>query len=366
MKLVPPPRSGHVLLPASSGSVAGQQHRPAARIDFLGPGRLDERLGDDHFAGDAIDRVEEAVAVGEHHDLARLSADRQLAEHRHLRRIPVVHVVRRELVVPAPLAGVGVERDERRGVEVVALARAAVVIGTGIAGAEEDQVLLGIVGPGDPDRSAAAQVGVALRPRPRAGIAGPRDRVEAPGALAGVHVVCVDEPADAVLGAGDADNDLILDDERRDGGGIAQLVVRELDVEDRRPGFHVERDEVRVERRHEQAIAEHREAAIHGAATELQILREVAAIAPDGAAGSRVDRPGIVVEAGDVQHAVEHERRGLKTSELAGLERPLRGQAIDVVRRDLRERAVTLAVVGAASRTAIASDLSDRRADRGS
>jgi hypothetical protein len=74
--------------------------RPLA-VDLLGPRRLDERLGDDHFAGDAIDGVEEAVAVGEHHDLARLAVDRQLAEHRHLRRIPVVHVVRRELIVPA-------------------------------------------------------------------------------------------------------------------------------------------------------------------------------------------------------------------------------------------------------------------------
>ena len=64
----------------------------------------------------------------------------------------------------------------------------------------------------------------------------------------------------------------------------------------------------------------------HGAATEPQILREVAAIPPDGASGSRVDRPGVVVEPGDVEHAVDHDRRRLKTSELTGLERPLGGQ----------------------------------------
>ena len=70
-----------------------------------------ERLGDDHLAGRAIERVVEAVAVGEHHDLARLSADGEIGEDRHLGRVPVVHVVRRELVVPLELAGVGVERD---------------------------------------------------------------------------------------------------------------------------------------------------------------------------------------------------------------------------------------------------------------
>ena len=66
------------------------------------------------FPGDAIDRVEEPVAVGEHHDLARLPVDGELSKHGHLRRIPVVDVVRRELVVPLQLAGVGIERDDRR------------------------------------------------------------------------------------------------------------------------------------------------------------------------------------------------------------------------------------------------------------
>src|SRR5204862_752701 len=104
--------------------------------------------------------------------------------------------------------------------EVVALARVAVVVGPGVAGAEEDEVLLRIVGAGHPDRSAAALPRVAAgRPTAAADrIVGRRDRVEAPRPLAGLRVVGVDEAADPELGAGDPDNHLVLHDERRDGG----------------------------------------------------------------------------------------------------------------------------------------------------
>ena len=103
MKFVPPPRSGQVFAPSSSGRWPGSSTgRPSAPISFAHV-VVDERLGDDHLAGDAIERVEEPVAVGEHHDLARLAVDRQVGEHRHLGRVPVVHVVRRELVVPRSL-----------------------------------------------------------------------------------------------------------------------------------------------------------------------------------------------------------------------------------------------------------------------
>mgnify|MGYP003694772649 CR=1 FL=1 len=48
---------------------------------------------------------------------------------------------------------------------------------------------------------------------PRLAFAG--DRVEAPRPLARLGVVGVDEAADAALAAGDADDDLVLHDERR-------------------------------------------------------------------------------------------------------------------------------------------------------
>ena len=85
------------------------------------PGRVAEGLADEQLAGHAVEHVEEAVAVRHHHDLARLAGDGEVGEHRHVGRIPVVRVVRRELERPLQRAGVGVERDDRRGVEIVPL-----------------------------------------------------------------------------------------------------------------------------------------------------------------------------------------------------------------------------------------------------
>ena len=102
---------------------------------------------------------------------------------------------------------------------------------------------------------------------------------------------------------------------------------------------------MRVDRRHEETVAERGEAAVHGAAADVQIVGEVAAVAPDRAAGARVDRPRVVVEAGCVDDSVHDERRRLEAAERAGLERPLRRQLLDVFGGDLRERAVPLAGV---------------------
>ena len=102
---------------------------------------------------------------------------------------------------------------------------------------------------------------------------------------------------------------------------------------------------MRIKRRHEQPIAEHGEAAVHGGATEFQVVGQIAAITPDLPSGPRVDRPRVVVEAGDVEHAVGDDRRRLEAAERARLERPLRHELADVLGRDLRERAVPLAAV---------------------
>ena len=53
--------------------------------------------------------------------------------------------------------------------------------------------------------------------------------------------------------------------------GITLLVVGELHVPDLFAGLGVERDQVRVERRHEQPIAVDREAAVHEAAAHFEV-----------------------------------------------------------------------------------------------
>ena len=88
-------------------------------------------------------------------------------QHRDLHRVVVVDVVRRELVVPSKRARVGVERDHRGGVEVVARPLRAGVIGTDIAHAPVGEIELRIVGAGQPDRSAAVLPGLGIAERRR-------------------------------------------------------------------------------------------------------------------------------------------------------------------------------------------------------
>src|SRR4030095_13324225 len=123
-------------------------------------------------------------------------------------------------------AGVGVERDNRSGVKVVAFARRTVVIRTGIAGAPVGQVQLRIVGARHPDRSAASlpRLLIGAAPGGVARVVGSRSGVEAPHLLAGVDVVGVDEAADAVLGAGDAGDHLVLHHQRRGRAAVAAAV----------------------------------------------------------------------------------------------------------------------------------------------
>src|SRR6185437_15640125 len=86
--------------------------------------------------------------------------------------------------------GVGVERDDAIGIEIVAGAVVAVPAGVGIAGTPEGQVGFGIVGSGDPDGAAAvlprfAGPGLGLRL-----IGGCGRSVEAPDFLARLGVEC--------------------------------------------------------------------------------------------------------------------------------------------------------------------------------
>src|SRR5262249_26947947 len=143
---------------------------------------------DDMLAGRAVERVVEAVAVGEHDDFPGPAVDRDVGQHWHLRRVPVVDVVRRELEVPADLAGVCVDRDQGAAVKVVALPAFAVIVGTRVAGAIEQQVLLGVVGTGGPDARSADLPRVAL-PGAEVLVAGAGNREGTPGTLAGLRLV---------------------------------------------------------------------------------------------------------------------------------------------------------------------------------
>ena len=79
----------------------------------------------------------------------------------HLHGIVIELVVRRELVIPFQLAGVGVQRDHRTAVEIVAHADIAVLIRARVADAPIGEVERRIVGARHPYRCAAGLPGIA-------------------------------------------------------------------------------------------------------------------------------------------------------------------------------------------------------------
>ena len=104
------------------------------------------------------------------------------------RVVVVPHVVVRQLKVPADFAGVGIERDDRRGIQILLRAMAAVVLRRRLADRQEDQPALGVDRAEAPVRGRARGHPVVLRPGVVAGLARVRDRVEGPDQLAGSDI----------------------------------------------------------------------------------------------------------------------------------------------------------------------------------
>ena len=182
------------------------------------------------FAVGAIEHIEETVAIGVEEKFARFAVEIGVEEDGDFGGVPIVEIEGSELEIPLEFAGVGIEGDDGIGIKIFAFAFGAVVGGSGIAGGPVEKIELGIVCAGDPGGSAAAGSGIGTGPGITAGFAGSGDRVEAPGEFAGGGVVCVDEAADAVFAAGNADDDFVFDDEWSDGEGVALRVVGGLNI----------------------------------------------------------------------------------------------------------------------------------------
>ncbi|KTT77390.1 hypothetical protein SA6_12180, partial [Staphylococcus epidermidis] len=138
-------------------------HRLAGlRIEPLGPGHLlDEGQTPDELAAVAIDRIGKAVAVGLERELQRrVVRTGDVDQHVFRHAVIVVGIVRRVLVVPLDLAGVGVEAERGVGVGVVTGPVFIVPVRSGIADAPDDGVGRGVVASGDPGRTTAARLGV--------------------------------------------------------------------------------------------------------------------------------------------------------------------------------------------------------------
>ena len=95
------------------------------QVDTVGPVHLADLLGRDQLAAVTVDHIEEAVLRRLHQDIARLAIDGDRRERDLLRAIVIPAVIGIDLIMPDVLAGIGVQRDDRGGIEVVTAARAA-------------------------------------------------------------------------------------------------------------------------------------------------------------------------------------------------------------------------------------------------
>ena len=188
--------------------------RLSLRVESTGPVRRHELRCDEVFAGRAVQDEEVAVAAGVRQQLAGLAGDGRVEQYGRLHGVPIMRVMRRRLVEPLDLAGVGVNREDGAGVQVGSLAHIAGQHRVRVAGAPVHQVQRWIVGAGQPDGTAALGHRFGAGPCLRPGLAGLGDGVQPPQYFAGVGIERVHRMGHVRHIAGGAEADLVLDHER--------------------------------------------------------------------------------------------------------------------------------------------------------
>ena len=238
------------------------------------------------------------------------------------------------------------------------------VPGRAVADAGVEDVQLGVVGHGVPDRAAAAG-GLPALPKPgrRAfflhhlvggrvvrltrGIWG---GVEPPDQLAAGRVIGRQVAAHAVLAAAVADQHLVLDDPRRAGDRVGLGGVGGLDAPGLRARFGVERNQAAIERPHIDPALPDSDPAVDHVATGVKAL-----VALDLRVEGPLERARLGVEGvdlgpgrGGVEHPVDHDRRGLLAAIGVKLVHPGQAQRADIGGVDLVQGAEALLVIGPA------------------
>ena len=238
-----------------------------------------------------------------------------------------------ELEVPDPLAGLGVQADQRVREQVVAGAVPAVVVGHRRADRQVDRAELRVGAHVRPDVRPAGPFPRLVAPGLVAELARLRNRVEDPLHLAGAHVVAADVSWRRLLTAGAfrdrrADHDRVAGHERCRADRVLARVddaaepPREVDPPVppefgvRLAGLRIDGDQPGPPPGVEQAglLAVRppgeppRQEAVHGGAA-VQV--EAGVVAPERLAGRRLDRRDLPQVGGGVEHAVDHQGRHL-------------------------------------------------------
>ncbi len=280
-------------------------------VDALGPGDLAHVLDRlDELAVQPVEHVIEAVAARMGDDPAILAVHLGVDEDMGAGLVVVAVVVRRVLEVPFELAGGGIDGEQAVGVEIVAGAIGGVVAGHRIARAPIGDVGRRVIGASDVERATPGLPGVALvLPGLAAGLARRGHGEGLPAQLAGLGVEPCDPVAQATVAAGGADDDGVLERERRRRELEVRLVAQVL-VPDDLPGLLVGRDHPPVIGCHR----DHQVAPQRHAAVAVEPLLPGIHLPDDAARGARahvdlVDHAPVV---GDVHEPVVHQRRRLE------------------------------------------------------
>src|SRR6185312_8004 len=156
---------------------------------------------EDRLAGGAVEQEQHAVGAHRGDGLVSLPVlAGRIVEHHRRAEVLLPDVVVDDLIVPARLAGLDLERDDAVGVEIVAAPELTTPLRDGVADAEIDQPQRRIDRAVDPDAATALLVDVvALGPAFVAGFARARDGIELPQLLAGLGVQRDDAAVQAII-----------------------------------------------------------------------------------------------------------------------------------------------------------------------
>ena len=159
--------------------------------------------------------------------------------------------------------------------------------------------------------------------------------VEGPEQLPGLRVVRLDEPADSILAAVGADQDLPVDDGWSHRLAVALVRVGDVRGPDRLSGLAVERDQFCIERPEEELVPGDRDTAVVGTAAESGRGTHRVLVVPELLAGGGIGGVHVIVRSGQEHDPVHHDGRRLHRLDHRGLEHEDRAELRDVAGIDL-------------------------------
>src|SRR5688572_14884446 len=216
--------------------------------------------------------------------------------------VVVPDVVMHLLKVPAILAGLELDGEHRRRVEVVAGAEGAVVVRRGVAGREVDETEIEIDGRRLPDcRTTVLPRIVVLRPRVVARLAGTGNRVEGPDQTTVFRIVGLEPAARAAIAAGKADENHSIHVEWRRCDRKILLPAFGLDRPRNFACRSIERDELAVEPADEHLLLADRHALVVPAAADRgDVGIELRFVLPEDLAAVERQREHVVGAGADI------------------------------------------------------------------